>query len=53
MFPFWVLMLGQNSERARRKGLPPMRAREVLEVFLAGLGALALLFGMFWLAQQA
>ena len=43
MYPFWLIIL----PLAKRRGLRPVRAREVIEIVLVGLVALAVLFFLF------
>ena len=44
MYPFWLIILGPLM---KSRGLPPVRAREVIEIILAGGVAVVVLFFLF------
>ena len=50
MYPFWLIILGPLM---KSRGLPPVRAREVIEIMLAGIAAMAVLFFLFLWAMGA
>jgi hypothetical protein len=49
MYPFWLIVLPLT----KRRGLPPVRAREVIEIMLAGIAATLVLFVVFRWAMGA
>jgi len=44
MYPFWLIILGPLM---KSRGLPPVRVREVVEIVVAGIVALMVLFFLF------
>jgi hypothetical protein len=50
MYPFWLIILGPIM---KRRGLPPVRVREVVEITLAGIAATLVLFFLFRWAMGA